>query len=329
MENRGREMDELIIESLQGNATEAEEAALRAWRRASLDNEARYRALAQIWELTGAVSFAAAPTPPAAEIIAAAEADTSVLHLRPRGMTRAARWLRWGAAAAAVVAIGLALGRWLAPQGEAGRSDVAVYTTGPGDMRTVKLADGSVIRLAGNTVVRFRNGAVRDAWLEGQAFFAVAERGGSPFIVRTRGGEARVLGTRFALTSDDRGLKLVVVEGRVELAANEGTVQVAAGEGTRVVDGRRPVVQPIPDVHEAVSWLGDVLIFQDTPLAQAIAEVEQHYGVSVVLADSTVRQRTVTAVFTDQDFSQVFTTICRVVDLNCTRTATGGAILPE
>jgi len=64
-------------------------------------------------------------------------------------------------------------------------------------------------------------------------------------------------------------------------------------------------------------WVGKFLVFQSTPVRDAAREVERMYGVRVVVADSVISKRTVTATFTDQTATQVLDVICSVVNAQC------------
>jgi transmembrane sensor len=320
------DIDDLIFRSLEGSLTLRGERTLTTWRREAPANESHYQALARVWEVTGrALPVVAGPPPGASAVIEQAESDSRVLPWPANRVVRLA--VRMVAAAAAIV-LAVALGRLAMRGGAAPAAKTVVYTTGTDELRTVHLADGSVVRLAPSTVLRFRNGAVREASLDGRAFFAVDEQPGHPFVVRTPVGNTRVLGTRFSLSTNARAMELVVVEGRVALSTTHDTVEVVAGQGSHVVKGEAPVVQPVPDVYSVVNWVGDVLIFQDTPLSDAVSEVERRYNVSIELASPSLGARKITAVFTHQNFSQVFTTICRVANLHCTTEGSRGIIGP-
>ena len=106
-----------------------------------------------------------------------------------------------------------------------------------------------------------------------------------PFVVTTAAGTARVLGTRFHLFAGHDELAVVVVEGRVALAGRDQEVHVGAGQATSLVRGSAGPVVDAPPIEQVADWLGDFLIFQDTPLATAMLEVARRYGREVEIAD--------------------------------------------
>ncbi|MBX6364817.1 MAG: FecR domain-containing protein, partial [Gemmatimonadetes bacterium] len=232
--------------------------------------------------------------------------------VRP-GWRRAPGWA-WGLAAAAVLALAAL------PVLRRGAADAGVsrFETGAGQVRTVRLGDGSVVRLAPNTTLRAAPASRREAWLEGTAFFAIAKRNGVPFVVHTAGGDARVLGTRFELRTAVKTVRLAVLEGRVALSAPGGREVVEAGQVSEIEAGRAPTAPRAADVQTMVGgWMRGVLIFEATPLRQAAREIERQYDVRVRLADPSLGDRTVSAVFDHQSLETVVATICRVTDATC------------
>src|SRR5262249_38774215 len=116
----------------------------------------------------------------------------------------------------------------------------ASFATGPTERVTITLGDGTVVRLGAESHLRVTaRPRERALWLEGHAYFAVAKHR-YPFVVRTSAGEALAHGTRFDLEAHGSQLRLLVVEGRVDLTGATRRVEVGAGEFGRIED-RDPV----------------------------------------------------------------------------------------
>ncbi|MGE0555017.1 MAG: FecR family protein [Gemmatimonadales bacterium] len=318
-------MDDLILRSLDGATTEDEERALAEWRAASPDHERRFRGLAQLVGALGAVSGPRrrVERPSAAALIERAN--------RPRalGGARPSRRVWIAAVAAALVVLGIGTRRaWrtpvplppMAPAAQVGRpTGVTEVTTGVDERSTTRLVDGSLVRLAPNS--RLSLGAFatdhREVWVDGTAYFAVTKQAGAPFVVRTSAGSATVLGTQFELRASERQLRVVVVEGKVEVGDGERSVRVSAGEMTVLDEGLPAAVQRVANAREIVAWVGRLLVFQDTPLRQVAAEIEQRYGVHVEIEDGELARKVVTASFSDQPAERVLSVVCQVVDAEC------------
>jgi transmembrane sensor len=304
--------DDLIVRFLQGKATPAEVEQLREWRQRAIGNERHYRAILRIWSLTETDPRSAMATrsPTAAELLAESGRSRRWPSVRRR-------WFPAAPAAAAILAAALALG-WSGSK--IAFTPVFAATelvTGPDEMVTARLADGSVVRLAPGSRLRVagRKGA-REAWLDGQAFFAVAS-GPKPFLVRTRAGDALVLGTRFSFRVQEDSLQLVVVEGRVALTASGQKVEVSAGQASFAARGAAPRVERVNDLEGYLAWMDEVLVFESVPLRNVAREIERRYVVHVQLRDSVLSERTVTARFAGESLEDVLSIVCRVVDARC------------
>jgi ferric-dicitrate binding protein FerR (iron transport regulator) len=188
-------------------------------------------------------------------------------------------------------------------------------------MATVRLGDGTIVRLAPQSRLEVsaasgRGRRLREVKLEGEAFFAVAKHAGSPFTVRTRHGDALVLGTRFDVRVQKDDVRVVVVEGRVAVSSGGQEVQVGKGQMAVAAVSHQTTVSSVERPEELLDWLRHSLVFQATPLDQVAAEIRRRYQVRVDL-DSALANRTVTAWFTSQSLEEVVTIVCRVAGASC------------
>ena len=305
-------MDEIIIRSLQSQATAAEEQTLRAWRQESLQNERYYRDMVRTWRLTAVLEPDSASSPALESISAKRSRYSAVPARRPRVYARAAL-LALSAAAALVLALATGLLRW--PQEEAPRLAAEEFVTGRNEMVTTRLSDGTVVRLGPNSRLRVGDAErQREVWLDGHGFFAVARDAGRRFIVRTRAGDAVVLGTRFDVNVEENGMQVFVVEGRVAHHASGQAVEVAAMQLSRVIDGGAPEVEVIHDATPLLSWLDTFLVFQSTPMREVARELERRFSVRIRVADKALAERTVSAWFGDESLEEILLIVCRAAD---------------
>jgi ferric-dicitrate binding protein FerR (iron transport regulator) len=306
-------MDEIIERSVRGEATPHEADTLAEWRHSSLANEQHYRRTVRLLEELRA-SDTTRSRPPSVE---------TILKRRPAQPRRRSLRVPLFAAIALVVTAGLGIGL---KEFDAGGAVGAVtipgdgvgYATGASEMATIQLSDGSVVRLAPNTKLRFvQTRETREATLDGRAFFSVAHSPGRSFRVRTRFGDATVLGTKFELATDDEELKLVVVAGRVGLSGQSNQVEVSGGQQSGVRNGTALAPAAVPQAETMDQWVGKFLAFQDTPIREVAREISETYGVRVVVADSAVAGRTVNGTFTDREAKHVLELICLAVNARC------------
>lgn len=312
--------DELIERALRGEATAAELAELAAWRSAAPEHEERYRRTERLVSaargLRPAVD-ASARRPSAASIIAGARSgrtDRADQAVRVGRRARVHHWGGWAVAAAAVVLM------LLSPRGDenAESGPPTEVVTGASELATVKLGDGTVVRLAPSSRLRVVGERAREVTLEGRAYFAVTSAPDQPFRVHTQAGTANVLGTRFELATEEADLRLLVLEGRVSLDASGNSVEVGAGEESGIQDGMATAPAPSARGGEEPAWLGNFLVFQAMPLRDVAREIERLYGATVVVTDSSLAGTTVRAEFTDRSLEDVVDVICRVLSTRCT-----------
>ena len=323
-------VNELIVRWLQGNATPEEDEALREWRRSLPTRDQYCRDLERTWQLTAAPphrdTSPVRPAPTAAAIIArAGEAG------RRSRMRRVRRWLPWGGLAAAALVVGTLGIRFVRGRLDDARFASQTLTTGPSELTTVTLLDGTVVRLGPNSALRVaRDPAARVVYLTGRAFFAVAHHDGASFRVQTLASEVEVTGTRFAVETEGRSMRTLVLQGTVAAIADGRRALVHAGQAGQVIDGGPPLVGEINDAFGDIeSWVGDLISFEATPLDEVARELARHYHTPVTLADPTLAQRTVTASFTGWTLPAVLASICEVADVNCMIGPAGVSITPR
>lgn len=306
-------MDDLILRALQGDISHDEEVILAAWRAESRTNEFRFQNLAR---LSGVLEQLRGSDPlhrPAASQLIAAHARRSPVPAR-RAFPGWARVV--GLAAVLILAVGIGA--------YARNSDVtdpglpAEITTGDGESSTARLPDGSVVRLAERSRLVLTGGASkREVWLEGTGYFAIAKREGSTFTVNSARGSATVLGTRFEMRASDDRLRVVVVEGKVAVHRGDDRVEVSAGEMTTLAEHTPASIVKVERPRRLVGWMGRSMLFQDSPFGSVMREIEEQFGVRVVLADSALSSHLVSASFSDQPVEQVLSVVCQVVNAKC------------
>ena len=310
-------MDELIDRARRGEATPGEVAQLEAWRAESRENERDYQATVRLLAAGHSLASLGASTtrPSAPEIV-----SRSAARARLEGRSRLTQWTPWAVAAAAAIVAAVAIGsRVSQTSGDGGVPGwgASEVVTGANELATVKLGEGSVVRLAPSSRLRVLAGRGRAVTLEGRAFFAVQRMPAHPLLVRTAAGDARVLGTRFELATDNGGLRLRVVEGRVALTTQRERTEVAAGQETAVKNG--VIVRPrLADTSaSAARWVGTFLAFQATPLGDAAREIERVYRTRVSITDTLLARETITASFTDRPVEEVVNVVCSVLNAHC------------
>ena len=159
---------------------------------------------------------------------------------------RAARRRRAASVASAALVVVLGFGGWQTWMTGAPAAPATLhFATGPGEMRTVELTDGSSLHLNGATRldVTLASGRREARLAAGEAYFDVAHDPAKPFIVHAGATDVRVLGTAFDVDMIRDQVGLSVYRGAVRFApVVAGTnVVVRAGYRTHYRHGRTEV----------------------------------------------------------------------------------------
>lgn len=172
-----------------------------------------------------------------------------------------------------------------------GSPNVKTYTTAPGQRAKVTLPSGVQISLAPASRLNVIDNV---AELEGQAVFTVLHKSNSPFAVKARNTMVNVLGTTFSVRSyeDESVARVIVAEGKV--SANN---VVLSGGDVATVSTSGVTVRSDTDVAAELSWTSGRLSFNETPLRDAIRDLNRWYNVDIKLASSSLGALPVTGSF--------------------------------
>jgi transmembrane sensor len=188
------------------------------------------------------------------------------------------RWVMGGAIAASLVAAGGAA-LW--------SQRATTYRTLVGGQQTIALDDGSRVTLNTNSIVEARfHGRRREIRLvAGEAYFEVAHRDDrDPFYVTAGAARIRVIGTRFAVRlHDDRRIDIDLLQGHIRTGkAGDARVEHAdardllAGQALRLDAGGDLIAETTSDAQRVQAWLSQRAYFRDTPLLDAVAEMNRY-----------------------------------------------------
>jgi transmembrane sensor len=265
------------IAKLHGPERSAElEADFKAWLRADPQHAKAFENITDVWDSLGSVNVGGLPR-------LAASDD---FHNRYK-------WPRLAAAAACVAVAGGAL--WLLH----GKS----YETRVGEQRVVSLEDGTRVSLNSSTQIEVDYGQTeRQVRLDrGEAFFEVVAEPSRPFVVLAGDRRVRALGTSFVVRYEADRLAVTLLEGKVAVEGEQGEGSVLA-PGQRFMLARRaaPTIDAAA-IESAVAWRRGEVILDDTPLGEAVAEMNRYERVQIVLDDSKSKDFSVSGIYKTGD----------------------------
>jgi transmembrane sensor len=151
--------------------------------------------------------------------------------------------------------------------------------TAPGEWRRERLADDTLLSLAGNSAVRlhYDNGQRRIELLHGEIRVDVAPDPQRPFLVTTPDGSMRALGTRFIVTREDHATLLGMLHSQVLARSADGAkqLQVGAGEQVRISEHDLQRTTQLDPQTRDQAWQRRQLVVHDEPLGAVLEQLAQ------------------------------------------------------
>lgn len=259
-----------------GHATAAEKAEHASWMAADPANLAEYHALGTIWNDLDSI---------------ADPRNNSIPKMSASQPVTSRRAFLYGGAA-----IAASLGAVFIASPDFLTSD---YATGTGELRSVRLSDGTTVDLDADTAlaVDYTDRMRKVKLLRGRAFFDVAKDATRPFSVFAAGGSVTALGTRFVVHEWASEVTVWVEESAVSIVApdqSERTIN-AAQLTTFSAAGFGPI--DTADVKTEGAWKRGKLIFEDRPLRQVLADVNRYRSGTIRATDSNLLNMRVSGIF--------------------------------
>ncbi|MFD2932802.1 FecR domain-containing protein [Spirosoma flavum] len=185
-----------------------------------------------------------------------------------------------------------------------------------GEMKTVTLDDGSIVTLNSKSKLHFANDFLekssRDVWIEGEAFFDVANRTVNgkkvPFIVHANKLSVQVLGTAFNVLNRRDKVAVALERGSVNVVDEENeknTVMLKPGEKVSQADEKALLVKQKVRIEDYTSWKSKVILFKQKSLPDIADMMKDMYDIDVVIDNPALKQETFTGSF-PSDSAEVF-----------------------
>lgn len=187
--------------------------------------------------------------------------------------------------------------------------------TNPGMTTTVDLPDGTKVYLNSEsslTYPSFFSKDKRDVKLTGEAFFEVQKDPEHRFIVSgPHHTQIEVLGTSFNVEAFERDsfISTTLVEGKVRFAYQKNrqpaTVDMKPGQKL-MYDTTSSQVRLVQTSGETeTAWKDGKIIFQATPLPEALRMLEKRFNVTFVLSNNRLRGEAFNGSFTNQRLERI------------------------
>jgi transmembrane sensor len=294
------------------------EAGFRRWLEASPDNTEEFDRVTAVWDAAPHASIAGLPR---------------VVHREPASPNPR----RWAIAATLLLVIAAAL----VLSYRSGQDPE--YVTAIGEQRTVPLDDGSRIALNSNSKVKIEFTAERRTvrLLRGEAFFEVAHNQERPFVVIAGDSQVTAVGTAFEVRYEPDHIDVTLVEGKVNVTSIAEPLEVPASvssslsgmgklssSGYAMTAGERlrlaksgPAKIDAPRVDAVTAWRRGEVMLDDTPLTDAIAEMNRYSKAALVIDEGSIAALHVSGIYHTGDSEGFAQSVAQLYGLHVTQEA--------
>jgi len=333
------------------NRTPEMEAGFRQWLSESAENRIEFEGLTDIWTAVGTLQAGGAPRLERWEHSAESQELQELRSERSASSSQwppaSGRWRKIGmsAAVAAAVLIVVFVAFWSFRSGLE-----PSYETSLGEGRMVQLPDKSRVWMNSATRLRvaFDSRQRRVELIRGEALFEVAKHVPRPFVVAAGGHSVTALGTSFVVRYESSRTAVTLVEGKVAIApssapgesvplveetlrtsgtrvagsrtADESAVErtlwvLTAGQRLTLVPDSVPKIDE-PPVESVLAWRRGEVVLNDTPLPEAVAEMNRYDKATIVIDGSAMATLNVSGLFHTGDNEGFARSVARMYHLD-------------
>lgn len=229
----------------------------------------------------------------------------------------------------------------------AGLSNMTEESNTSGKLKDVRLADGSIITLDNNSILRYDkdfNIHSRTVYLQGKAFFDITKNAEKPFIIYSNGLVTKVLGTSFSIEAkkDDKDVSVSVVTGKVAVVSQDDFQSLPEKLSSQlsglVLLPNEKAIFYRKDAHLAKTLVenpvlvnknlvAEDFVFENIPVNTVFDVLSKAYGINLVYDSSTFENCSLIVDLREESLFEKLGVICKT--LNATYRVMGSEILIE
>lgn len=313
MNKQNPSMEQRLLDYYDGRLGEQESHDLQSWINASEENR---RTARRIFSLLLATDTNRRRKK--------TDTESALEQVKAKGNIRsrrsAAGWWQWTQWAAAILFLPLVLlSVWqyslLHSKGTAMPADDIEVRTNPGMTTRLTLPDSTRVWLNASSVLRYParfDGQTRAVRLTGEAYFEVTKDPKHRFIVHTPQESAvEVYGTHFNVEAypDAPYITTTLTEGKVGFVHAEGNTTLRtpmeAGEKLRYDVRTHELTRTRTSGTSELSWKEGLIIFEDTPIQEALRMLEKRFHVDFTIRNSNLEDDRFTGTFSTQRLEKI------------------------
>lgn len=291
-----------FVRQTDSDFSEADRVAWLAWREQSPANEAAWQAIEQVTQ-----KFV---LPGVATSVGIAALDRPASPARRRALQQLAVLFALGGAS------------WAGYRQLPWQEWRAEYVTAVGEQREIYLPDNSKVTLNTDSAldVFFTANERRLLLHKGEVFIetAHAKTEQRPFVAASQHGDVHALGTQFSLRTGREESQVDLFDGAVEIHSSQSQLKLRlnAGETTRFT--HTSIVSPTPLFSDTPRWLNGILVADNQPLSEFIAELSR-YRNGYLLADDSLKNFRISGAFPIADTNAILDSISRTLPVSVQR----------
>lgn len=148
----------------------------------------------------------------------------------------------------------------------------------------VELADGSIVWLNSTTKMRFpfAFGNTREVYVEGEAYFSIAQDATKPFIVHSGKASVQVLGTEFNVNSyNSNSITTSLVQGKVAVTVDKERTILQPGK--ELIASASGIKVQAFDQQITLGWRQGIHYFEDASMTEIATMVGRYFDVKMVM----------------------------------------------
>jgi ferric-dicitrate binding protein FerR (iron transport regulator) len=179
--------------------------------------------------------------------------------------------------------------------------------TSSGEISVLTFSDGSKVTLNADSKLRYPehfDGANKEVYLKGEAYFEVHHNIDHPFIVHAANLTTTDLGTKFDISAypENKTIAVSLLEGKVKVSKSKkekmDNIVVLKPREQLVYDKENNVSSfDMVDSLEAIGWKDNIYKFENQPLGEVLSQLERAFGVKFILNNQSVLAQKITVKF--------------------------------
>ena len=241
------------------------------------------------------------------------------ISLRLWALKKSRLYIKSAAVVTLVISITAFLFYYNASVNNASVNYVTAYAA-PAKTKVVLLPDGTRITLNSNSTLRYPekfNGKNREVSLKGEAYFEVVHNINKPFVIRSGRLKTNVLGTSFSVTaySATQAMNVTVLTGKVAVKDEQTQALAILTRGqwaTAKPGGKSFILGKMAAPEDAIAWIDNKLIFEDTDLQDVVEKLSNKYNVQINISSKKLAHEHITGIFQSQSLPDILKALTKL-----------------